>query len=790
MASSRLTTPLVLLCAVGVVFLAASDPTRPAAVVRDDLEDMFVPRASWLAESIRSGRFPAWNPQVGCGIDQYATLQGAVWYPPMWLHALLPLPVSLGLLAYGHLLLAAGGLYCWLRGLNVGRPAAVLAAVVLAFGAVGESRWPTMLYALAWIPWQFCILDRPGTFTLRRWLLLAGIFALQFSTAYPQFIVYGAIALGIYGIAKSAAERALRYAFAPPTAALFGALLLAVQLWPSLCYLRTECWRQGAVTPAEAHYLSGIETSSLVDQWSRILPKAIENSSKGRQLSNRFSYGYLGIAMPIAALVAVAWGRTWRAMFFALLALAGLYLSGGYSRGSETVYELFAMLPLAGGFRMPDRLMVWYLLGCCVLLGLGADQLFRTTLNRKAIVIIVALLAALAALRGGLAAILGGDAINLTIWLGGIGLLAWIALRSPREKACGASNHFALAFVLLSLADLWLASAYFCPYFRFPTSWFDTIQTREQRRLTVDGIAQLASRAGHDRLYIAGPYRQVMRTSYLPFFRTLPMYESLMPARHYQLSNAVFPAEKPKYRHFTYWDIPPIPHQRVFDWCSIRYLHAEVALADAEANGWRKVDEWSDLYGGVVYENERYFQRASLRSDVRVEPPETTLARISQPATEFEQCTVFLESQPAATYTAATGSSQAVSAGDVTWLLDEPGSLKLAVECSRPAILLLTESYSTGWSATLDDSPVPILRANFLHQAIEIPTGKHVVTLRFATPGLRFGLGLSLTGLALFGMLGILSFRAPTAANARAATPGSVGIRNLAQTDQRVPGAN
>ena len=68
-------------------------------------------------------------------------------------------------------------------------------------------------------------------------------------------------------------------------------------------------------------------------------------------------------------------------------------------------------------------------------------------------------------------------------------------------------------------------------------------------------------------------------------------------------------------------------------------------------------------------------------------------------------------------------------------------------------ILVLSEVAYPGWVATLDGSPAPIHVANGLLRAVPLPAGAHLVELRFESPTLRIGVGISAMTAAL--LLGV-----------------------------------
>lgn len=71
------------------------------------------------------------------------------------------------------------------------------------------------------------------------------------------------------------------------------------------------------------------------------------------------------------------------------------------------------------------------------------------------------------------------------------------------------------------------------------------------------------------------------------------------------------------------------------------------------------------------------------------------------------------------------------------------------VDLQESKILCFTIPYSEGWTAYVDGVEQPVLKANIMNVAIEVPEGSHQIELRYRTPNLRLGLVMSLFGLVL-----------------------------------------
>lgn len=61
----------------------------------------------------------------------------------------------------------------------------------------------------------------------------------------------------------------------------------------------------------------------------------------------------------------------------------------------------------------------------------------------------------------------------------------------------------------------------------------------------------------------------------------------------------------------------------------------------------------------------------------------------------------------------------------------EPNELTYSVESQKGGIVVFSEIYYPGWTATVDGTPVPVGRVNYILRAINVKPGKHNVVLTF-----------------------------------------------------------
>ncbi|HEX2521736.1 MAG TPA: YfhO family protein, partial [Terriglobia bacterium] len=87
----------------------------------------------------------------------------------------------------------------------------------------------------------------------------------------------------------------------------------------------------------------------------------------------------------------------------------------------------------------------------------------------------------------------------------------------------------------------------------------------------------------------------------------------------------------------------------------------------------------------------------------------------------------------------------------------------IETESTRNRLLVLLDSYYPGWKATIDGTTVPVVAANFVYRAIELPRGRHRVVFRYESWPFSYGVWISgSTILAWVVVCALLRFRRST----------------------------
>ncbi len=148
-----------------------------------------------------------------------------------------------------------------------------------------------------------------------------------------------------------------------------------------------------------------------------------------------------------------------------------------------------------------------------------------------------------------------------------------------------------------------------------------------------------------------------------------------------------------------------------------------------------------------IYENLAVLPRAFVvhRAEV-VSEPDAMIDRLRDPAFDPGGNVLLTEGQ------ALAGSGS----GEVDVTRYTPEEVTMEVSSSAPGYLVLTDTCYPGWEATVDGQPEPILRADLMFRALQLPPGEHHVEFRYRPVSLRLGLAVSLLAAAVW--LGTLAW--------------------------------
>jgi len=773
-----------------------------AFVLRDVLT-FFHPWQTAVRESVHAGVLPLWNHESLCGVPLLANLQSGFFYPINWLYWFLPFDRALTLGMVLHLTIAGALLRGFLRRVGLAEPAAFLGGALFAYGTwtLAHLEFPMQLGSAVWIPLMWSGLWQAMRQGSVRGLAKGGVaLALSLFAGYPQMTFYGLLSATLLALAllpgalRGESRLRLRRVVAWPTILVIGAMAAAVQLLPSR--QMAELSAKAAPYSADVAMTRSLPPQALVgllDPYFHGFP-GVDRYWGGETAEFAFGTFYLGAAALVwiagSALTFARFRRQRRVRredlalpetkpivpravpwFLAAGALLGVVLALG--RHTPLYPLLHEWVPGFGRTRWPSAAGVLVALHLAGLAAVG----FRAVLEDGARVrrashallgLGVLLLAVWLLARGPLAGplgslqTLGAPPWQLPAWESG--RTEWLASLAPRAALVllagslglllRTGRRLAVAWIAVLLVDLFLtARAFHTPVAH---GFYDGV---------AESTARLAEEVDGHRVYVPGSTSQL--GNFLYGSRNLNAFEW---GKHALLCNANMPAGisaasgceplAPR-RHeafvqafespATSWDLK----ERIFDlWDASLHLAApRVRPMD--------VPRIEDPDAGIVTSRHdpRLARAMVLTGWQTVGEAPAVLETLFSPEHDPARTTLL---EPAAGSVPAISDQRPRGPGEKLACETRPNSIRVAWQVGPGGMLRILESWDPGWRATVNGSPTPVYRADFLFLAVPVPAGHVEVELGYHPTGLASGAGVSLAGwLAVAGLLLFRRRRSP-----------------------------
>ncbi len=720
-----------------------------------DAGRMHHPLKRWIAEELRRGHWPEWNPYAGLGVP---VLAGAVDAPLHPFNALLVvLPFEAGFKAWVLLsVLAAGvGAAAWARRLGLGTAGVTVAglAFMLSGFVVSSTDNLTYLSALGGAPWMLAAghlaAVAPGP------VPLLGLLAASFVTAAAGDPMGWAVMLGLVLVqallvSRAAPVRRLGMSLALTALATLAAapVLVPVAAWIG------ESSRGAAFESREylrwnLHPLRLLEF--LVPHLVRAPPGAVYAPVYRWYAGNEYSTIpwvlslYLGAATLGLAMFSWRQGRTARALLLgaAIFTWAAMGPYAGFG-------QLARHLPLLANFRFWEKLAAWIALLVAVAAGFGAERLLlgERAAGRRlalaagctgalllagwgALTIFPEAAARLVQLPDGrrLAKVLVENATDGTS-AAALGLLllaavAWLVSRGTLGRLAPAALGLVVA--------LDLGAAGLRAYFLVPAGLVTEPSPIQARLRAEPGLArvvtpfQLSDKRWPELSQVENGWRWAARTGAEAWnvagrFGNLEVYTGMLPRRLLPFRQKVPMRELVEPGALWGFGFVTVPGK--LD------LAATVGLPPP----WDVVAEDRDLPAFLLRRLAR--PRAYLAGPLTAVDEAGALGFVSSPGASASGRSV-LEGRLPDGYRPPEGEARLVA--------DQGERVEVTTRADGPALLILNDQLAPGWTATVDGRPAGIVAANYLARGVWVEAGVHQVVFRYQTPGLLPGLVLALS---------------------------------------------
>jgi hypothetical protein len=711
---------------------------------------------------------PLWDPDMLGGRPLVADPQAQVFSPFSVPAYVLPFWTSQALIAALKLWVAALGAFALARGVGMRFGGALLAGLVFGFSlwAVSWTSWPHMS-VWAFLPWLCLLLERcvrrPGPLPAAG---LAAVAGLQFLGGHPASSVQVLAVVVLFWLVRvlASAERRDRLAarlLTPAAALVAGGALAGVLLVPfaellahsSDASLRSEV---SGLLHQPPRYLLGI---FLPDYWGRART-SVEFAAELPE------HAYYVAALPLMLAAAALILRPRRERIG--VAVVGL-LTLAVATGIPPVYSVVVQLPYFSAANN-GRFAVVTVLCLAVLAGWGLDDLSGACPARRRGAVLAAAVALLLAPVAIVAAHLDLHALGPALrvaWgfatptpalaegvgsgVGGIlklaSVLQWlvlaglaVALVALRLRGrVGNSAWVALAAFLVA-ADLLRAGMGYNP--AIPTDHATQPATGAIRFLQARRPARFAG----------------IRTT-APVSLTYPVPPNVaMRYGIYDARGYVIP-EETRYADLWRRAITPNP-DCYYSFCTVAADTSSRALRALGVIGVslllqnhrdQPLGRFRAAYAGPdarIYANPFALPRAYLVDhQIAVDGTEAAFAATTAPGFSPRGAAVTEERIPGL----ADGPGGAVT-GRARIAVHDPERVAVQTRAAKPSLLVLSDTWYPGWTATVDGRPAPVHRVDYVVRGVPVPAGAHRVELRYEPASWRAGWILSLV--ALVGVLG------------------------------------
>jgi Bacterial membrane protein YfhO len=703
-------------CVGAVVGLWSWDLLRDGTAVGMDTATAFYPWYAYLGENLRSGHVPVWNPHQFSGTPFAGDPEsGWTYAPAMLLFTLLPLTAAGDAFLVVHLLLAGLATYALARSLGSGPLGALLAAMayvlsgfffghnVCCFAYSGVAAWlPAALLGAEralqsterrqWLTW--CALGGLAiSQILAAWLGQGAYYALLFTGAY---VAYRGLLTSGLGLRRGFTVVVLRGG----ALLVFGFGIGAVGLLPRVEYNAFSNLPGGYGAAGIASPSAGLTDWGVIEDWAP------------RLLSPGFHYaGRAALALALAAPLLVR--DRYAVPFFAVI--SGLVLV--LARWQPTpLHVALAILPGFGPMHMhaPERALVVFFLGPALLAGATVDYVHRlgrhgaVAASLLALVVIVDLRSAWQIqLADGLAASGAYELhrVDLDAYYAPTGAARFLqsATAEDRSRAIGYAQH-------VSGGPL--------PY---TLRWADP-------QTAALGVNNRALLSGLDDVQGYNPLHLARYDAFMAVLNGHPQEYHQTDVLESGLSSPLLDMLAVRYIV-----LPASPRADQVEPRLTRDL--PVVYADADV---------------VVLENATALPRAWLVHAAVQTPVGEALSLLGAGAIDPRRIALLERPPPPMLIDPAS------SVGDRVRITEYAADrVRLEVEASSPALLVLSDAYYPAWQARVDGASAEVYAADVALRAVGVPAGRHTVEFEYASAALPLGAAITaLTVLAMAAAIG------------------------------------
>jgi hypothetical protein len=696
-----------------------------------DHVNQVVPWFQFQAKEWHAHRFPLWDPYHWCGQPLIGQTQPGAVYPLNWILFLLPLDhgrISIKYLNWYMVVIhfmAALFAYLLCRETGCSKRASVLGASAFAFGGyLASTEWPQMINGAIWtpLPVLFFLRATRGCRPLFNSAVSGAFLGIAFLSGHhqaPMFLLLFMSGLWLHAFFTAEGIQKRRLFAMASLFIAFVFLLGAAQIVPAVEYGKMALrwvnakdpvgWKDKV--PYQVHRLFSMNPASAL---SIVIPGPYSQFNP-----------FLGptiLVLAIGGAIAGWANRLVRMLTFA--ALAALL----FSLGSFSPFEgfLYATVPDLDKARAPAAAVFLFQLAASVLAAFGCDQLIRAGLGRAGpdgawrklawgawifgALVFVGLFAV--ELAQGERLFYHGRPAVVALTAIGAGAVILSCGRDAIAPACRAA-----ILVVLAMVDLSTNVGYAWASKEEGWKYVDTMGVAE-------GIAQfLRSQPGDFRVWVNSGDLGVN----LGDWDGIEQYNGYtgVPTSLYRVSE--------------------YPHLRLL-FGERFYVGREPLVANGEVFS----EVFRDPSGlNVYYRGESQPRVWTVHQVLAVKNFQQLFAELAHPLDELRSKAVLIGAAP---------TLDSCGGGDhVRSLAHGQSVVAVKVQMACRGMLILADTFTPGWTATVDGHPAAIYQTYGAVRGVVVPAGDHRVDFRYRPMSVFLGLGLTALGTMLLAAMWIFA---------------------------------
>lgn len=368
--SSQILVPLYLAVSVLLLFFPL---LLEGTLFFRDIQLLFMPMKSFLANCWGQGQLPLWHPGIFCGSPFLTDIQTGVFYPLSILFYLAPMPYAFNIFVISHFVLASCFVYAIIRHWNRSIPAACLGAMCFTLGGylVSTANVLNNLQSAIWLPIIFLCFEKSSSrHTIFYGLLTAIFLAIQFLAGEPQLLLFTLVLLFFYNLVVNKQSRWFhrlsKNSMALAAIGALSVLLVAVQLLPTWEMIQNSIRASGfSFEEATRHSLNPLALLQLLG------PPTFDIYQSGNKSFSWLLSCYFGLIPLICATTAIVLVQDHRVRFWTVC----LCISVFFALGKHTPLFCLAynIVPFLKAFRFPAKFMFIFAYAIAFLSAFGLD---------------------------------------------------------------------------------------------------------------------------------------------------------------------------------------------------------------------------------------------------------------------------------------------------------------------------------------------------------------------------------------------------------------------------------